>query len=91
MELTLEILDEVISKIKEYESKSYEVAFVNSGDWRKCIEATRFLAQANFTGEWLWGMRVIAIPEIPEDTMILYNSPDNYKIVKHIRKEQDGK
>ena len=43
------------------------------------------MANVKSSGKYLWGMRVIAIPEILEDTMILYNSPDNYRVVKHIR------
>ncbi len=83
-ELTLEIIDEALSKMRELEPKPYDVLFLNNEDWRKCCEALRFWAKTDFQGEWVFSMRVIAIPEIAKDTMIMYSSPDHYKVVKHI-------
>ncbi len=91
-ELTLEILDEAISKIRETDSEwdtGFDVALLNSEDWKRCKQSVnKLIGTSYFTGyETIWGMRVIAIPEISEDTMILYSSPDHYKILKHIKKD----
>lgn len=88
MELTLDIIDEAIAKVREFEPKPYDVAFLNAEDWRKCCNAMRTWAgiQTPFgNGEWLFSMRVIAIPEIPKDVMIMYSSPEHYKVIHHIK------
>ena len=87
-ELTLEILDKALAKIKEHEPKPFDVVFLNSEDWRKCCDGVRTWTgiQTPFgNGAWLFSMRVIAIPEIPQDVMIMYSSPDHYKVIHHVR------
>jgi len=87
-ELTFEILDKAIAKVKEHECKIQEIR-INTEDWRKAKESLKALCDMvivdiKIPDDMMWGIPVIALPDLPEGTMLLYYDKEHYVTVKHV-------
>lgn len=99
-ELTIEILDQAIAKVKEYRDRIPIEIRLHSVDWRKAKDALRVLAEV--TDEktliphlatamrtqadkgLMWGIKVVEDDTLPEGTMLMVYDKDNFVKVEHV-------
>lgn len=89
-QLTLQILDAAIAKVKEFRGKDAPMLIqLNTDDWRKAKDAMRKFGKLlgmkiHVSEDTMWGIPVVELPELPEGTMILVFDKDHYVKVTHI-------
>ena len=88
-ELTLEILDQAINKIKEFRNTQTETIRINPNTWKRAVVTMKTLcgvsySPVNIPSDACFGIPVITDDAIPEDEMLLYLDKDHFVRVKHI-------
>ncbi len=88
-ELTLDILDIAIAKVKEYQDRTLQGIHINPDDWRKAKAALKNLCQLmkvdiKIPEDRMWGIKVVEVPELLEGTMLMVYDEDNLVKIENV-------